>query len=107
MKLLAQLLYSAEYGERNAKLLVMLLIAFHKYICNYIFFAFFLYSEPNLSNADLISGGLGIIWSITFMLVVVDSPADHQNLSNKERALYDKEAQNAKKSSASTVSNMS
>lgn len=48
-------------------------------------------------------GGLGIIWSLTFMLVVVDSPADHPNLSIKERALYDREAQNARKSSASTA----
>ncbi|CAC5377497.1 SLC17A6_7_8 [Mytilus coruscus] len=48
-------------------------------------------------------GGLGILWSIIFMIVVVDSPSAHPRLSINERALYDREASAAQRSSTKTA----
>ncbi|XP_071167067.1 vesicular glutamate transporter 3-like [Mytilus edulis] len=49
-------------------------------------------------------GGLGILWSIIFMIIVVDSPGAHPNLSVNERSLYDREASSAQRSSTRTAS---
>lgn len=54
-------------------------------------------------NASLyLYGGLGILWSVLFMCVVYDCPAEHPSLSVKERALYDREKEAAHGSSTPT-----
>ncbi|XP_063432566.1 vesicular glutamate transporter 3-like isoform X2 [Mytilus trossulus] len=61
-------------------------------------------SEKSRMITIAYAGGLGILWSILFMIIVVDSPGAHPSLSINERALYDREASAAQRSSTRTAS---